>query len=277
MKKLWILVLLIFVLTSCETNSLNCKENENIAGVCIDTTKPDIYGIDDINYTLGTKIDILEGVTAIDDLDGDVTSNIITEGFANKNLEGSYLIKYKVKDNSGNETIKLRIITVVRELVLLDNMVVNGDFSNGLTGYGFFTLNNQADAFFEVLNEELKITIQSVDDSIWYAPRMDYQGLLYETGKEYHVSFRAKADADRMIHIQIGELLNFDPWFDDFRPNTDKVFLLTSEYSVIEFTFKMNNPTNPNGCILFEMGNINNGFENETVIYIDDLEIREIE
>lgn len=273
MKRLIILITLALFLSSCESDLIDCGDNPDVGGICVDITKPEITGVEDSIFLLGTEFSLFEGITASDDLDGDLTSEIQIEESIKPTETGEYLVKYRVSDSSGNETLKLRYITIYKERVFSNNMVTNGDFSDGLNGWTNYTVTNEGDADFDVIDEELKITIKSINDGLWYVPRLDYQGLNFEKGKEYIVSFKAKAESSRQLHIQIGELIDQEPWFVDFRPNTDKLFLLTETYQDFEFTFTMNNETNNNGAILFEMGDIP-GFNNITTIYLDDVVIQ---
>lgn len=56
-----------------------------------------------------------QGATAIDEKEGDVTSQIKIEGNVDTSKEGDYTITYRVSDLKGNEAIKKRNITVVKE------------------------------------------------------------------------------------------------------------------------------------------------------------------
>ena len=56
-----------------------------------------------------------QGAKAIDEKDGDLTDKIEIEGNVDTSKEGSYQILYKVKDDSNNETVKVRNVTVFKE------------------------------------------------------------------------------------------------------------------------------------------------------------------
>lgn len=53
-----------------------------------------------------------EGAKAQDEKDGDLTDRIEISGDINTNQEGTYTVKYTVKDNNGNETVATREIMV---------------------------------------------------------------------------------------------------------------------------------------------------------------------
>lgn len=58
-----------------------------------------------------------KGATALDEKDGDLSSEIKTEGTVDTSKEGDYTITYKVSDSKGNEAVAKRNISVVKELL----------------------------------------------------------------------------------------------------------------------------------------------------------------
>ena len=52
------------------------------------------------------------GATAKDDIDGDISSKIITTGTVNTSVAGTYTITYTVSDNAGNVSTATRTIKV---------------------------------------------------------------------------------------------------------------------------------------------------------------------
>jgi hypothetical protein len=273
MKRFLIVMILVLFLTSCEGSVLDCKENDNVAGICVDTTAPVIEGADNVTIFLGEEFDVLDGIEAIDDLDGDITSNIVVSGNVNTEEIGTYFVRYTVEDGTGNSDIVLRYVEVVYDYRNLDNILFNGDFSFGLSNVTMFTY-DPALASYDVINEEMVIDIEGVDDGVWYSPRLSLGNIVLEYGSSYHVSFKAKATDVRMIQVQVGELLDSSPWYLDFATTIDKVIELDTHYTLYEFDFTMYAPTNENVSILFEMGDI--GSENHvTTVYIDSIRIVE--
>lgn len=105
MKK-WFLFLaslaLIFGLVACEPTTDK------------DVNPPIFNGLEDIQYYIGDPIpDFREGVTAIDDVDGDLTQWIeIYADALNVLVPGTYDLRYWVTDNAGNINEKIRKIHV---------------------------------------------------------------------------------------------------------------------------------------------------------------------
>ena len=67
-------------------------------------------GVENV-YQGGTYSD--SGATATDDLDGDVSDSITTEGSVDTNIIGTYKIKYYAKDKSGNTGTAERTVQVI--------------------------------------------------------------------------------------------------------------------------------------------------------------------
>jgi len=74
--------------------------------------KPVIEGANDVFIQMGENIDLSEGVKAIDDEEGDITSKMKIIGAVDVNKPGDYRITYVVEDSDGNVSKVVRIITV---------------------------------------------------------------------------------------------------------------------------------------------------------------------
>jgi hypothetical protein len=68
-----------------------------------DTTPPTItlIGSATVNLTVGSAYNE-QGATAVDDVDGDISANIVTAGTVNTATAGTYPVTYNVSDSSGN-------------------------------------------------------------------------------------------------------------------------------------------------------------------------------
>lgn len=97
---------------------VNSKNQEKTASVALtvvstfsDITKPVFLGVKSFKVVPNTNVDLLDGVTAIDDVDGDLTNGIqivsknnitITNGTVKIADEGEYDFELSSADNSGN-------------------------------------------------------------------------------------------------------------------------------------------------------------------------------
>ncbi len=89
-------------------------------GTVVDETAPSFSGMNNIKISeSSTKFNVLHGITASDNIDGDVTANIKATYNGNEittldvSKAGTYTVNYEVKDAAGNKTTDSRTITVV--------------------------------------------------------------------------------------------------------------------------------------------------------------------
>lgn len=77
-----------------------------------DQNPPQFAGIDAAQLDLGQAFDPLAGVTAMDEIDGDLTPDIQVEGDVDTSRTGALTLTYTVADSSGNEARQVRTVTV---------------------------------------------------------------------------------------------------------------------------------------------------------------------
>ena len=81
-----------------------------------DATAPVIQGVKNKTIYLGGTVDYKKGVTATDDVDGDVTDRLeIDSTSVNTKKEGTYTVTYTVKDAAGNEADAVMKVTVKKK------------------------------------------------------------------------------------------------------------------------------------------------------------------
>lgn len=261
-----------------EYEEVFCADNQVLFGVCIDKTPPTFLGNTSFKVQKNSIFQPLQGLEVIDDVDGDLSSEVIVTGVESTSEYGSFVLTYTVEDAAGNETIFIRtmIVGYVVGSPKGPELATNGNLSNGLNGWSFYNNNHGASMDVDVVNQVLELDIHSVSENNYYwIPRAEYQNLLFERGKTYYVAFDIWSDEERMLHLQIGDLINYDPWFVDFRSGFEKLYSTTTTRQKIEVIFTMNNSSNDDGSILFELGNIY-GINTETKVYIDNLTVFEL-
>ena len=102
MKKLIYLALTVLIVA--------CSSDDSSS----DSNTPVITIIGDANISISQYTAYTDaGATATDNLDGDLTSSIVTTGTVNVNSIGSYTITYTVSDAAGNTATASRQVTVV--------------------------------------------------------------------------------------------------------------------------------------------------------------------
>ena len=103
MKKLTYLFLALFIV-ACSSDS---SSNDNDSTAPIITLNGEAIATVNLNSTYTDA-----GATATDEVDGDLTSSIVTTGAVNTSIEGNYIITYTVSDTSGNTTTATRQVIV---------------------------------------------------------------------------------------------------------------------------------------------------------------------
>ncbi|MBQ6992075.1 MAG: DUF5011 domain-containing protein [Clostridia bacterium] len=95
------------------------KKKEIIVNI-LDNDPPTLtLDADSVNVKLNEEIDLLSGVTAEDNYDKEIASKITVTGEVDTSKEGTYEIKYDVKDSSNNSAeTKVRTYTVKKEPTL---------------------------------------------------------------------------------------------------------------------------------------------------------------
>ena len=89
--------------------SSNTSSLLSVSSFTVDVTLPVIklVGINPINIYVGQEY-IDPGVTALDDVDGDISSNIVsTANNINMNIAGTYIVTYNVSDSSLNQALEV--------------------------------------------------------------------------------------------------------------------------------------------------------------------------
>ena len=103
---IYIFTLLIFLMIISGCN----KDDESSS----DTTPPVITILPpNPVYTQKGSVYNDPGATAEDNVDGDISANIVTTSNVNVNVEGDYTVNYQVADRAGNVADTFRVVKVM--------------------------------------------------------------------------------------------------------------------------------------------------------------------
>ncbi len=83
---------------------------------------PVFYGLDPVTIPAGTPFDLMAGVSAIDEKDGDITNKVRTGGWFDPNRAGNYYPWYYVMDSEGYSTTRYRSIVVTNTAPVLSGI-----------------------------------------------------------------------------------------------------------------------------------------------------------
>ena len=96
------------VVYSVSDSSGNAADQKTRTVIVSDTTEPVINLIGDSEIELLINdIYVDDGATAVDNIDGDITEQIITRNPVNTSEFGTYIVTYNVMDSSGNEAVEV--------------------------------------------------------------------------------------------------------------------------------------------------------------------------
>jgi hypothetical protein len=241
-------------------------------------------GAENVTLEFEEVFNVLEGVTATGNNDVDYTdlitftstSDITDEGVLNTLVTGNHVVKYEV-EVEGILAQKFRTITVKEPAPVEGQMLLNPDFSQGTAGWDGGAVYIADGAEMTLSTEEfdgnpaLKAEVVAGTNS--YTPRFGQMNVPFEQGVTYEVSFRAKSSVEKMINLQVGELLAGPPYFTDFKEGLTVHKTITTEWATYSYKFTMT-LDNPRGGLLFELGAIG-GIGVDATLWFDDITIEE--
>lgn len=98
--------------TSSNEEPTIISENEPISDETYSDNVAPVLSSSDVTINQGDSIDVLDGVTATDNVDGDLTSQIQSSGTVDTSIPGTYTVDLSVTDTAGNISSATKTITV---------------------------------------------------------------------------------------------------------------------------------------------------------------------
>ena len=102
----------------------------------VENAAPQVDGAHDFDCIVDTPVDLLDGVAALDDEDGDITPDMVItitpeaeirdDGYAVFPEEGNYRVTYTAKDSAGSSTSESVIVGAVERELYMDFSEVSG-------------------------------------------------------------------------------------------------------------------------------------------------------
>ena len=127
LKKLFLLLsvaLLTFGITACGGTNDDPDPDPDP-----EVTPPVIEGVEDVDLTVGDDFDPLAGVSATDEVDGDLTSDIEVSGSVDTAVPGTYELTYSVTNSGGETTTETRDVVVNDVALTMPNGTFNYKFA----------------------------------------------------------------------------------------------------------------------------------------------------
>ncbi len=158
-----------------------------------------------------------------------------------------------------------------------DGLLVNGDFSNGTTGYEVYAYTaSDVSYIVDSLNEDnaFSIDIKNTGDSDWKI-QLKQNNITLEKGKWYKLSFKAKSTMDRKLMYALQKDGTSD---NDWTPYSGNPIVdLTSDYQTFSKTFQMTYPTDEETILSISMGAVGGiTIDKKHTIVIDNISLEEV-
>lgn len=80
----------------------------------LDTTAP-VITAEDVTLYINDEFELMQGVSAVDDVDGDLTDKVAVSGTVNTAKEEKYTLTYTVADKAGNTASVERLVEIVKK------------------------------------------------------------------------------------------------------------------------------------------------------------------
>ncbi len=244
---------ILFELGAVDGNAVNALMYFDNVSIEESTPDPDVTGpvLDGVQKEVSIQVDgsfkPLDGVTAADVTDGDVTNQIVysiyKEGSdtALKKIDTSspalYIIVYYVKDSLGNFTIERTKLNIVDQAFADTGLIINGDFAGAdLTPWSSWWQDwgDVPNASVNLVNGAVEITADKGGDANW-AIQFKQPAVNLTLGKTYLLRFDAKASVARDINaVFFSSVTNINY----LEPSS---IMLGTEFKTIELMFTMTN------------------------------------
>ncbi|MEK4326810.1 carbohydrate binding domain-containing protein [Paenibacillus sp. FSL R7-0312] len=179
----------------------------------------------------------------------------------------------KVNGLLGEHTVRLSNISLLQVSPVMageaygENLIPNGDFSAPLKGWSSYS-SDSGELSIDNVNGALQIQVGSTGTNSWDR-QVYYEGVAYNDGNHYTLTFKAKAEAARKMNISIGwlDVANNYTW----NGYTSKVVDLDTEYAEYTLEFDVAGGSTSIGRISFELGNITDGGTGHLAVDVDDI------
>jgi hypothetical protein len=273
MKKIWYMLsifLLALVLVACKDDP-TVEPIPTETPIVEDTTAPLLFGVTDAVVDQGdTVFTLLAGITAIDDVDGTITSNIVVSGTFDVNTLGTYPITYTITDAAGNVTTLTRQV-IVREKPSTELYVINGDFSEPISSGWTHWAGEGGASTATIVDGVLEYDI-TANGGQWWSSQFSQPNLKITQGKNYKLVFDAKADIPRGMVIKLEN--------SGYVAYLEANVMLTGDWVTYEYEFFVTMDSIVNGKLIFGAGTMVGRLDDAnalTTIYLDNVEFIEVD
>ena len=145
---------------------------------------------------------------------------------------------------------------------LPDELVTNGDFSDGLTGWETWTENGST---YNCTDGAFVATIPTTLPNTWSAQL--YQNITLPENGTYKISFKAKSSIARQITVALEK--------DALSPAFSQTFDVGTDWTTIEYTFS-GTTSYSSAKLVFMLGNVGSTSNTAHTVQIDDVHVYQL-
>lgn len=214
--------------TTSATTTTTSQTTTTTTTTTVSTTAQGVIswsGLEDAVVVRGDQVDLLQGITATDTIDGNITASIVIEDddLFSSSLAGGYVVTYRVTNSSGVVSTKTKNFTVQ-----VAHNVANGDFS--IPSYGW-TLDNPGGASSVNLTGGKAVVTITNSGNAWWGIQLYQNNIIFKSGETYKLTFMAKSPTGYSI---AGGFENIDAGYAMMNPGFQTISLDNewTEYSV---------------------------------------------
>ncbi len=223
-----------------------------------DYLKPVFTGLSDLYFYSNeiSSYDLLTGIKAIDDLDGDITKNIRYEIYLNNEIvtsldytkENVYDVYYYVSDKAGNEEIRRIKVNILPNKTNIKNIFNNSNWNKNV---------GEEASDFEIIKSanEVNFILGEKGGSATWDVRAHSTNFGLTSGTEYILIMDIESDLSRDILLQIGRYADTS----NFAVQLTEVVNIKAGKARYVFKFKAN-ANYQDFALGFEMGLVNNSY-----------------
>lgn len=219
------------------------------------------------------------------DSNKEIVAKVAGETFNFSITTENKMYKAKFTVNSKDKKQTLEFLLGNKGITYLDNvriqedaMIINGDFSNNMTGYEVYTHDSaKTDFCVDSLSEDnaFCMNIENTGKEDWMI-QLKQNNITMEKGKTYTISFDAKSTLDRTIMFAIqrngANDNNWTPY-----SGTEKIDV-SSKFKHYSLNFTMNETSDKNAILSISFGAVNGKQINKKhTVTIDNIKLTEIE
>ena len=194
MKKLFgfiAILSLVILLAACETATTLAPTTTTTTTTVAPVGAITWAGLTDAQIVRGDTVDLLEGVTATDSIDGALTVTVSDDDAFTSALAGGYVVTYTATNSTGVTETETKNFTVV-----IRHNVANGDFA--IPSYGWNLDNPGGASTVSYVGGVATIDVTNAGNS-WWGIQLNQQNMIFQEGVTYKLTFQAKSEEGRSL------------------------------------------------------------------------------